>query len=194
MIRRPIGSPYPRAAGFLALLALRRSSRHLREDLRANRDASGCRSRFPAVDPFLASFQLLVGADRKTRGRVSAHRKARLSWTFLPWAGGGFEPATSRARGERSPDRCYCLLAIATVRDFPPLEAPTKSASCVCVGRNGSGQVALPFVIRSERVTSFGRNARSSRGGTGASTDHGRQTRVRSRRHSFSRRSWLRRR
>jgi hypothetical protein len=61
-----------------------------------------------------------------------------------------------RERGYRpihaTTDCCYCLVATATVLELPPIGSSYPLTSCLCTGRNGSGQVALPFVVVSTRV------------------------------------------
>jgi hypothetical protein len=61
---------------------------------------------------------------------------------------------------EHSPDgteRCRaCLVATATVFELAPIGSSHAPTSCVCTGRDGSGQVALPLVVQSDRP-SFGR-------------------------------------
>jgi hypothetical protein len=44
-----------------------------------------------------------------------------------------------------------CLIATATVLELPPIGSSHAPTSCPCTGRNGSGQVALPLVVPSER-------------------------------------------
>jgi hypothetical protein len=47
-----------------------------------------------------------------------------------------------------------CLGATATVRGLPPIGSSDAPTSCLCIVRNGSGQVAPPLVVLSERLLS----------------------------------------
>ena len=54
-----------------------------------------------------------------------------------------------------------CLIATATVLELPPIGSSHAPTSCLCTGRNGSGQVALPLVVRCKRLRLERRDARN---------------------------------
>jgi hypothetical protein len=57
--------------------------------------------------------------------------------------------------------RHKCLIATATVLELPLIGSSHAPTSCLCTGRNGSGQVALPLVVLLESVGLDHRRARS---------------------------------
>ena len=194
MIRRPIGSPYPRAAGFLALLALRRSSRHLREDLRANRMRADvvsipCRGSIPGIFPALG-----WGRSEDT-GEGFCPQKGSSELDF---------PALGRWRVRT------CDLS----RERREVAGPLLLPPCDCDGARlpsarGSHKVGVVRMRRTQRVRPSGasvchperasdelwpkRSLVETQAGPVRAPIMGGSA-VRSRRHSFSRRSWLRRR
>jgi hypothetical protein len=74
-----------------------------------------------------------------------------------PWRHFEHRRSSRRGAGYR-----ICLVAIATVLELPPIGSSHAPTSCLCTGRNGSGQVALPLVVRSRREISGDRSSRSS--------------------------------
>ena len=73
--------------------------------------------------------------------------RAHGTATRLPAALLVVQPSTS----QDVPPRCWsCLIATARVLELPSIGSSHAPKSCLCSGRNGSGQVALPLVVRTD--------------------------------------------